>query len=90
MMVSGVCICSENTGTASVIRHGENGFLYENDSPENLAQCIQMVVENDDMDQIKVKSRKTFEQYFTLETFRKNLMKCVEDSIARTTEGECK
>ena len=90
MMVSGICICSENTGTAGVIRQGENGFLYEKDSPRELAQCIRLVVENDDLNRIKVESRKTFEQYFTMEIFKKNLMKCVEESMSRGAEGECK
>lgn len=90
MMVSGVCICSENTGTASVIRHGENGFLYEKDNPRKLAKCIRMAAESDNLDSIKAESRKTFEQYFTLEIFRKNLMKCVEDCISHNAQGEYK
>lgn len=90
MMVSGVCICSENTGTASIIRHGENGFLYENDDPKELAQCIQLVFENKDLSRVKEESRKTFEQYFTMDIFRKNLMNCVEDCIRYASEGECK
>ena len=88
MMVSGVCICSENTGTAGVIRHGENGFLYEKDDPKNLAKCIRLVAESDNLDDIKLQSRKTFEQYFTMEIFRRNLMKCVEDCTSHTAQGE--
>lgn len=90
MMVSGVCICSENTGTASVIRHGENGFLYENDDPEKLAKCIQRIVETDDLGMIRKEARKTYETYFTMDIFKKNLMKCVEQSICYASEGECK
>ena len=88
MMVSGVCICSENTGTAGVIRHGENGFLYGKDDPRKLAQCIRLVVENDNLEGIKLQSRRTFEQYFTMEIFKKNLMECVEDCISNTAQGE--
>lgn len=90
MMVSGVCICSENTGTASVIRHGENGFLYENDDPKKLAQCIQIVAENDNLELIRKEAHKTYETYFTMDVFKKNLMKCVDESINQVSKGECK
>lgn len=90
MMVSGICICSENTGTASVIRHGKNAFLYEKDDPKRLAQCIQMVVKNGDMEQVRIEARKTFEQYFTLDTFRYNLLRCVEDCIDHVGKGAAK
>lgn len=81
MMVSGVCICSENTGMAGVIENGKNGFLYPNDDPEKLARCIQYVAEQPDLSPIRREARKLFEEVFTMEIFRKNLLRCVARCI---------
>lgn len=79
MMQSGVCICSEHTGTAALIRNGVNGFVYENDSPEQLAECIRIVAEEEvDLESIRKEGRKVFENVFELDIFRKNLLKYVE------------
>lgn len=87
MMVSGVCICSENTGTAGVIENGKNGYVYRNDDPVELSQCIRFVVECEELDALKKASRKTFENVFSMDVFRKNLLKCVESCINHT-EGD--
>ena len=81
MMVSGVCICSENTGTAGVIENGKNGYVYKNDDPVELAQCIQFVVERDELDTLKKESRKTFEDVFSIDVFKKNLLNSVASCI---------
>ena len=81
MMVSGVCICSENTGTAGVIENGRNGYVYTKDDPAELAKCIQYVVEYDDLDALKKESRRTFDTVFSMDIFRKNLLNCVEISL---------
>ena len=87
-MVSGVCICSENTGMTGIIRNGENGFLYPNDDPKKLAQCIQSVVEQEMGDALREASRKTFEQNFTMDIFKENLMRCVAQCLGHTTGGD--
>ena len=81
MMVSGVCICSENTGTAGVIENGRNGYVYTKDDPAELAKCIQYVVEYDDLDALKKESRRTFDTVFSMDIFRKNLLNCVKISL---------
>lgn len=87
MMVSGVCICSENTGTAGFIRHGENGFLYRNDDPAELAACIRAVVELPDPEGLKRASRQTFEENFSMDIFRKNLENCVANCLDHPEGG---
>lgn len=77
MMVSGVCICSENTGTAAVIHDGVNGYIYKNDDPAELADCICRVAECGDLDALRMASRKTFEDVFSMDVFRNNLLGCV-------------
>lgn len=86
MMVSGVCICSENTGTAAVIQHGVNGYVYHNDDPVELAKCICEVVACQDSRKIRAAARETFETVFSLDIFKQNLLKCVEESLERSGE----
>ena len=87
MMQSGICICSENTGTASLIRSGENGFVYGENSPEKLAACIAYVVKNyAAMDSVRCFGRKTYEEYFALPVFRKNLLEIVEKQLNQAEE----
>lgn len=78
MMVSGVCICSENTGTAAVIEDGVNGYVYHRDDPRELADCIRRVAECGELDALRETSRKTFEDVFSMDVFRKNLLRSVE------------
>lgn len=89
MMVSGVCICSENTGTAPAIEHGKNGFIYKNDDPAQLAECIRYVAEQDDMESLRGEARQLFERVFSLEVFRKNLLNCVTECTGNV-QGESK
>lgn len=89
MMVSGVCICSENTGTAPAIEHGKNGFIYRNDDPNELAQCIRNVAALPDTASVRKEARKLFERVFSLEVFKKNLLRCVSECTeAYTGESE--
>ena len=76
MMVSGVCICSENTGTAAVIHNGINGYVYKNDDPAELAECICQVAECEDFDAMRKASRRTFEEVFSMDIFRDHLLDC--------------
>ena len=88
MMVSGVCICSENTGTAPAIEHGKNGFVYHNDDPAELANLIGYIASQDDLSSVRREARKLFENVFSLEIFRKNLLRCVAKCIERPQENK--
>lgn len=89
MMVSGVCICSENTGTAPAIDHGKNGFIYKNDDPAQLADCIRHVAEHTDLASVRKEARQLFERVFSLEVFKKNLLRCVTECTGNV-QGESK
>lgn len=84
MMMSGVCICSENTGMAGILQDGVNGFLYPNDDPQALARCIRSVYELQDLTPIRRNARTLFEEVFTMEIFQKNLLQCVAQCIGET------
>lgn len=59
MMMSKICICSENTGTATLIENGKNGFVYANNDYKELANKIMYVIDNNDkIDSLKIESRK--------------------------------
>lgn len=87
MMMSGVCICSENTGTASLIESGRNGFVYRKNSPKELAACIARVAEHgEDMDRMRAEARRTYEEKFEMSAFREELRAIVEKNLH--AEGE--
>lgn len=79
MMFSKICICSENTGTASLIQDGINGFTYNNDNYIQLMEKIIYIVNNiDNLDNMKEKSRETYENNFTMESFSNRLISAID------------
>ena len=81
--LSKMVICSENTGSASLLRETHGGLVYENNSPEALAEKIQYVlnIDNDAKAEICKRARKTYEQYFSKNVFR--------DKVSREVERMC-
>lgn len=75
-MFSTPCICSEHTGTASLIHNGENGLVYQKDDPRELAAKIQQffTMSEDQRTNMGRQGRKTFEFVFTLQQFEKNIL----------------
>lgn len=63
-------IVSEHTGTAGLITHGKDGFIYHNDDPEELCERIREVIKNPEM-LVKMKDdcRALYENNFTQEVF---------------------
>ena len=74
LMQSKIAICSENTGTAGILTDGYDGFIYHNDSVEELVEKITYVLKNKNhMEQIKKNARKTYEKCFSMEVFEEKL-----------------
>jgi len=87
MMLSCVVICSENTGTASLIENRKNGFVYKNNSSEELSRHISYVVEEKDKDlwgSMKREARRTILSSFSEEKFRDSILSIV----GRLTENK--
>jgi glycosyltransferase involved in cell wall biosynthesis len=79
MMFSKICICSEFTGTASLIDDGVNGFTYLRNDPVELAEKIRYVAENhDNLSSVRDRSRLLFEKVFRMDVFQDNLIKIVK------------
>lgn len=84
MMFSKVCICSENTGTAPLITDGINGFVYDNDDYTQLMQkLIYVFVHINELDDIKIRSRETYEQNFTMESFANKFISIIDSIISK-------
>lgn len=64
-------IVSEYTGTASLIRQGENGFVYHRNSPTALARLLKEVIQNPEkLARMAPACRAFYEAHFTREAFR--------------------
>lgn len=84
-------ICSENTGSAELLRKENCGYVYEDNDPNKLAQSIIKVVHSiHDMDELRKAARATYEKYFSQEVFEKNVLSIIEErsSDAQATNLE--
>lgn len=82
MMFSKICICSENAGTSSLINDGINGFIYYDNDALQLKSKIEYVINNINcLDEVKVSGRKTYEKYFTMQSFSDKLISIIDSTI---------
>ena len=82
MILSKILICSENTGTASLIEDKKSGFIFHNDSYKELLKIIIYIIQNkNSLEDIKKNARKIYENYFSEEVFEKNIYKIVDKFI---------
>lgn len=73
-------IVSEHTGTAGLITHGKNGFIYHNDDPHELSQVIREVIDNVyKLGEMHEESRRFYEMNFTREVFANVLGTYIEE-----------
>lgn len=85
MMLRRIILCSDRTGTSSYIEEGKNGFVFAHDDPRELADKIAYIIEHISdpaMASIGENARKVFEEQFTTDIFRRNLLAAVEEAIA--------
>lgn len=72
-------IVSEHTGTAGLITHGTDGFVYHNDNPRELCSLLSEVIGNPEcLSAMGPNCRKLYENNFTFEVFGKSLSRIVE------------
>ena len=82
MMYEKVCITSDATGTADYIEDGKNGFICKAGNPAGLSGKMQWIINNRDrLQKIRFQARKTYEEYFTLESFGDKLEKALLETI---------
>lgn len=74
MMQARIAICSENTGTAGVLRDGYDGLIYQNNDPRLLAEKIRYVInQRGNLEQMKSNARDTYEKVFAMEVFEEKI-----------------
>ncbi len=70
MSLSRLIICSENTGTAELLKKTGGGIIYRNDDPAELADCLARVIKGrDDFNEMRTSARRAYEDNFTKEMF---------------------
>jgi hypothetical protein len=73
-------IVSEHTGTAGLAEECVNGFVYQNDSPEHLAECLAYAIENpDQLAAMQPACRALYEQHFSKAAFAATLERYVRE-----------
>lgn len=74
MMYGKLCITTDRTGIAGYIQDGVNGFVVPADDVETLAERMQRIIAHcGGLQEMRTAARKTYEQYFSMETFGENL-----------------
>lgn len=81
MMYKKVCICSDKAGSADYITDGVNGFIFRSGDIDNLANVINRVLNNkDEWQAIGENARRTYEKYFSMDSFGKRLKQAIIDT----------
>lgn len=81
MMFGKVCITTDVTGTADLIRDGENGFVIPADDVNTLKERMEWILGNrDKLADIGKNARRTYEQYFSLNVFGENLERALSET----------
>lgn len=82
MMMSKIIICSDMTGTASYIKDGVNGFVFECENVHELSKKVEFVIENHkNLDQLRENGRKTYEREFSEAAFENSLLTTLKNLL---------
>lgn len=83
-MAGRAVICSENTGSAALLKQYDAGIIYHNDDPKELAACIRRVItELHEMTGMRENARRLYEENFTPEKFTESIGNLIDDMISR-------
>ncbi len=69
------CICSENTGSAAIIKKYKAGFVFNNNSSDLLAKKItsSFYINDSGHDEMSQNARRSYENIFSINTFEKKI-----------------
>ncbi len=82
MMYGKVCIASDRTGTADLIREKENGLVCRAEDVDSLADAMEWVLTHpEECVAIGKKARETYESIFTMDAFRERLEDAIEKAL---------
>lgn len=89
MMHSVPCIVSDATGTAAYIHNGEDGFVFQSEDVQALAERIEWCVMNKaELDSIGKKARKLYEKHFSMPAFEKRFMEVILDALRNSEKTD--
>lgn len=82
MMLRKVCIMSDATGTAEIVKPYKNGLICKSGDVKDLADKMQWVINNTDkLFDIGEEAYNLYQKNFSMDEFRKNLMENINDLI---------
>ena len=86
MLMSKIIICSENTGSANILEQFNGGLIYRNNSPNELARCIEFVHHNKgpNLRTLCQRARAAYERYFSQEAFDESIREVSEELMHDT------
>lgn len=81
MMHNKLCITTDATGIADYINHGENGFICKAGDVDSLWMAMKWIVDHkNESKSIRKNARKTYEKYFTMESFSERLEELIHET----------
>ena len=81
-MFGNICLCTTSTGTSYYIEDGVNGFVFDTGDIDQLRGKIEYIIDHsNELNTIKKKGRKIFDDYFDIKIFEKNILKLIGDEI---------
>ena len=79
-MFGNICLCTTSTGTSCYIEDGVNGFVFDTGDIDQLREKIEYIINHfNELNIIKKKGRKIFDDYFDIKIFEKNILKLIGD-----------
>lgn len=91
MMYGKICIVSDKIGTTKYIVNGENGFICKTENPLEFSKKMEWIIRNyEKLTSICVGARRTYEKYFSMESFGIKLEEALKNTIEKKIyiEGE--
>lgn len=80
MMLGKLCIITDKTGNVDYIQNGVNGFVVPANDVQILKEKMEWAIDNHDrIPEIGIHARETYENYFSMDVFGKNLEKILNE-----------
>ena len=77
------CILSKNVGTSKYIQEGKNGFIIDNQKPDQLLQLLCKIIDHRErLDNMQHHARETFISKFSFEKFAERWQQALKENLA--------
>ena len=89
LSLSKIVICSENAGSAVLLKSEHSGLVYPNDDPKALSESILYVLHNkENLGAMQIAARKTYESHFSEGVFAESVSKILTQLFKAPDEPE--